>query len=471
MKQSGYVFRMQLSQFKRERGMIIFYIACLAVIGILVPFFLHNINTSLIMAAFLTIMFLKPMLSDSLAGERERKTLESLLSTPINGKSIIWGKAIFYLLFAVCFFTANILCILLTNWLSGSGSGLDVWQWMSILVFAICNFSTISVVGVYLSALSGDLRTANSKVALAAYPFGLLFIVFLSVVFLNDVIITVITGGIFLLIYFGVLLVYGVKISKMKQSHYFENVKIKKTGKANERRSTGIVPKSQFAIVFRHEWKYFLTLKMLLINFAILCIAPAVFACLFRGEDKLNIAVLITALMMPRVPTNLIAYSIGGEKVYKTGESLLSTPLHVRPLFLAKCMVPILVSGIMLLLSSVLTLAVTNIPGVFSSGTETIYRYTAEQLVLLFPVTLMSGILMVLISGILSATMKTARQGLYAASIIGIFFVAPVAAILYLPQNTLIWSVIYLVALFVCNVILIKNISDNISRPQLMRRL
>ncbi len=29
------------------------------------------------------------------------------------------------------------------------------------------------------------------------------------------------------------------------------------------------------------------------------------------------------------MPTNLIAYSVGGEKTYKTGESLLFTPLCV----------------------------------------------------------------------------------------------------------------------------------------------
>ncbi|MBE5968320.1 MAG: hypothetical protein E7255_15430 [Lachnospiraceae bacterium] len=470
MKQSGYVFRMQLSQFKREKGMLIFYAICIILIGILVPFFLHSITTSLIMAAFLTIMFLKPMLSDSMAGERERKTLESLLATPIDGKSIISGKAIFCLMFAVCFFSANTLCITLTNWLSDSGSDLAAWQWMSILIFAICNFSAISLIGVYLSALSGDLRTANSKVALAVYPFGLLFLVFLSVVFLNDVIIAVITGVALILICFGAIMATAIKLSKMKQSDYFENVKIKKTGKAHEGRSTGITPKSQFAIVFRHELKYLLTLKMLLINFAILCIAPAIFACMFPGKNTLNAAVLITALMMPRVPANLIAYSIGGEKVYKTGESLLSTPLHIRPLFLAKCMVPIFVSVIMLLLSSVLTLVVTNISGILLSGTETAYRYTIEQLILLFPVSIMSSITMVLLSGILSVTMKTSRQGLYAASIIGMFFVAPVAAILYLPQNTLLWSAIYLAVLFICNVICVKSISDNISRPQLMRR-
>ena len=81
MNHSTFVFRNQLALFKREKGMLIFYLLCIAVIGILVPIFLHSIESSLTMAALLTVMFLKPLLSDSLAGERERKTLESLLSS------------------------------------------------------------------------------------------------------------------------------------------------------------------------------------------------------------------------------------------------------------------------------------------------------------------------------------------------------------------------------------------------------
>ncbi len=120
---------------------------------------------------------------------------------------------------------------------------------------------------------------------------------------------------------------------------------------------------------------------------------------------NLDYAVLLTALMMPRTPTNLIAYSIGGEKVYKTAEPLLSTPLRVRPIFIAKIMVPVVVSFVMLLISSILTLIIGNIFGYFiQEGTR--HMYTIDQLILLFPASILSCVSMGLITGVLSARMK-----------------------------------------------------------------
>ena len=250
-------------------------------------------------------------------------------------------------------------------------------------------------------------------------------------------------------------------------------MKIKKSRKAYNNYVSYTTPKSQFGIVFRHELRYLLTLKTVLLNFVFLCFCPAILVFIIKYYTEyiyLNYAVLLTALMMPRTPTNLIAYSIGGEKVYKTGESLLATPLSVRSLFLAKSMVPVLVSAIMLIASSLLTLVGANIIGsVFESGT--IYMYTADQLVLLFPVGIMSCVMMVFITGVLTVNMKTSRQGLYLSNVLGIIFVAPPLAIIYLTKNMLMWSIVYFVILLLCNFICIKSISDKISRPQIMSKL
>ncbi len=473
MNQSASVFRIQFALFKREKGMLIFYLLCTAVIGIVVPSFLHSMESSLTTALLLTVLFLKPLLSDSLAGERERKTLESLLSTSLNGKSIIWGKFQFSLLFALVFFALMTGCAALTNVLAGYELNMTAWQWVSIILLAVFNFSAISLAGVYVSATSQDLRIANGRVTRAAYPLGLLFLVYLSVVFLAQPIPAIITGFILLLIYLCVILAYTVKVSKMKQSNYFERIKGRKTGKKNKGYIASSAPKSQFEIVFKHELKYLWTLKTLLLNFLLLCPAPAIIICLFKyytGHVNLEYAVLLTALIIPRVPTNLIAYSIGGEKTYKTGESLLSTPVRILPLFLAKSAIPVLTSAILLTVSSLFTLAGANIIGnYFESGI--VYTYTADQLVLLFPVSVMSCITMVFITGILSVNMKTPRQGLYIASIIGFAFVIPPLAIVYLTQNTFMWSVIYFSVLLLCNAICLQRISGKIKRPQIMSRL
>jgi ABC-type Na+ efflux pump permease subunit len=173
-------------------------------------------------------------------------------------------------------------------------------------------------------------------------------------------------------------------------------------------------------------------------------------------------------LAIPRIPTNLIAYSIGGEKVYKTGESLLSTPLHIRPVFLAKCAIPVLVSAIMLLTSALLTLMGVNMISWILPDIGKVYRYTDSQLVLIFAVGIMASMMMMFISAILSAILKTPRHGLFATSLISFLFVIPVLPIVYLTQNTFMWSLIYFAILLIGNIVCIWNISDKISRPQIM---
>ena len=85
--------------------------------------------------------------------------------------------------------------------------------------------------------------------------------------------------------------------------------------------------------------------------------APAVFLYISnysKGSYDLSYAVIIITLMIPRVPTNLITYSIGGEKAYKTGESLLATPLKTSTILMAKAFVPFIVSFVMITLSFLL---------------------------------------------------------------------------------------------------------------------
>jgi ABC-type Na+ efflux pump permease subunit len=466
------VFRIQLALFSREKGMLIFYFICIALIGVAVSVFYHGMAASLPSAAMMTTVFLKPILADSLAGEREKKTLESLLSTQINGKAVIWGKFRFSLLFAAGFFGATVLCAALTNMIAGYGIGITAWQWVCALIIAMLNFAAIAVAGVYASATSADTRTANSRVSRIAYIFGLLLMVYLSVLFVVEFAAALVAGAVLALVYICAALVCAVKAANMKQSAYFENVKVKKSRAPTEHYGAN-PPKSQFGIVFGHELRYLLTLKTLLLNFLFLCFCPAIVVALlkyFIGGVNLYYGVLLTALMMPRTPASLIAYSIGGEKIYKTGESLLSTPLRVRPMFLAKSMIPIVVSAIMLVLSALLTLIAANLIGAFAES-GSVYKYTADQLVLLFPAGIMSCVAMVFITGILSVNMKTPRQGLYVSSVLGIIFAAPPLAIVYLTRNALMWSAIYFAVLLLCDALCVKAVSDKTNRPQIMSKL
>lgn len=474
MNPSYLVFRMQITQLKREKGMLGFYCFCIAVIGIVIPIF-FNIDTVLITTILFTVVFLKPILSDSLAGERERKTFESLLSTTLYAKDILWGKFLFSFLFAVVFYMITFLLSILTSKLSGYELKLEAWQWLCIIGISILDFAAVSISGIYKSAISADLRTANSKISFTVYMFGLFLMVYLSVILLGDALSSLLIGAVLIMIYLFLLFLYTIKITKMKQFDCFEDEK-KKEAKKEHKNIIGFYnPKkrSPFGGVFLHELKYLLTLKILLLNFLFLCFAPIIaigFMKYYFGGVNLNYAVLLTAVIMPRTPTNLIAYSIGGEKVYKTGESLLSVPISLKAVFCAKCAVPILVSAIMLLLSSLITWLGANLIGrIFESGM--VYHYSFHQLVLLFPVGVLSCLTMVFITGILSVSSKSPRQGLYISSILGIIFVIPPLIIITLTKTMLMWSFFYLIFLVIGNSICFKCMMHKIGRPQIMSRL
>lgn len=456
--------------------MLLFYGLSVAITGIIVPVIMQGIEAALTIGALLTAILLRPLLSDSLAGEREHRTLETLLSSPLNGSSIIWRKFQFCCLFAVSYFTLTVFCSALTDFLVRDETALMPLQWIGIMILAVLNYSAICMAGVYASSTSADMRVANSRVSWMAYALGLLFVVCLGVIANADWLSAVAVGAVCSLIYLSVLSIYSVKAARMKQPDFFKPGTTRKPVRGHKHRASSMLPrpKSQFGIVLKFEWKALMALKSLLLSFGLLCFSPVALVCLllyFTGTFDLNYAVILTVLLIPRVPSNLIAYSIGGEKVYKTGEALLSTPLQLRPVLLAKCTVPVLVTVVMLVVSSLLTLAGIRIIPLIMPDLALISGYSALQLLLLFPVSILSSISMIFIAAILSVRLKTPRQGLYATSLLSFLFVLPVMAIIYLAPGTLLWPMIYVAVLLFGNAMCLKWISEHITRPQLMSRL
>lgn len=473
MKDSNIVFRIQYKLFMRDKGMLVFYFLLVLMLGLIVPIFYQGIETIISFITMITIMLTKPILADSLASEREHKTLESMLSTPIIGKHIAWGKIRFSLFFSVFFFSITTFLMIVTFYFFGYETYLLGWQWICIFIGILLNLITICISGVYRSIQSDNSYIANSKISKITYGLIFLQIIYLSIIFQAHLITALIVTTPFILIELCVISRHIYKIHKMEQVDFFNNIETTKQTITKNTSKWNISPKSQFGAVLRHEFKYLMKLKILLINFMILCACPALVVCILKyylGSVNLYYGVILTTLMMPRAPINLIAYSIGGEKAYKTGESLLSTPVHLMSLFLAKSMIPVFISTIMLLLSSLLTLIGANIIGtLFESGNT--YLYTKDQLMLLFPIGIMSCITMVFITGIFSISMKTPRQGLYVSSILGVIFVIPILFIVYLTPNPFLWSVIYFIILLLANIVSLKGIVSQISRPIILGKL
>lgn len=464
------IFRNQVSMFLSDKGMLVFYFLSALVTGVLVPLFSRSITTCLSFGIVLTGTFLIPILADSMAGEREKKTLEALLSTGIKGKNIIYGKFLMAGLFALVFFTCYMGSSMLIVMIGDIATDFTAVHWVLSALLAIMHFLTIILGGLYQSTLSGDTQMAYTKIAFLTYPASILYMAGITSITVNKSDYIGVVLLLFLFLYAGIAMIFSVKIARIKQQTYFENVKYRSINKKQNIRIHELGGRSQIRIVFAHEMRYLATLKLLLFNFLILCVTPAIVCMLgkyYLGSVDLNYAVLLTAFIIPRAPTNLIAYSIGGEKTYKTAETLLSTPLNTRPIFYAKMMVPVVVSGVMLILSSTLTLICANIVSQYLQ-IGTWYMYKVQQLILLFPAGILSCISMTFVTGALSVRMKKPRNGLYASTIFGIFFVVPPFCIVYLTGNQVLWSLIYCFFLILVNVLCLAKISNKISRPQLM---
>lgn len=231
--------------------------------------------------------------------------------------------------------------------------------------------------------------------------------------------------------------------------------------------------KSQMSSVLHHEWKYFVALKRFRFSMLFLIVAPAIFtmlAYIYFGELNFYYPIIIMALGVPRITVNMISYSIGGEKVYKTFESLLSTPIRTESMFIGKSMIAILISLVMLVVSSLFTWLTANfIQFVFMHETSLIWFSTAQS-ILIFD-NLLICIFMIFITGILSMVMQKPRQGLYIASALSFLTMVPSLLVTFGVKHPLEWSAGIMIILLEINLFLIYYVLQRIKRPQIMAKL
>lgn len=465
MRECKTVFHHQLKLFRQEKGMQVYYLIAILILGYISPVFLHNLQTSTTMTVITVIMLLKPLLVDSFATEKEQKTLESLLSTPIQMEHLLHGKSLFYFTFATVFFSVTSLGIVILS---------DKHLIVSaiILLSSWLTFYTICRLGTYASLNATNTASANRKITLIAYPLSLLLIVLISILFTGIKLAILISLCVYCLLMTIILVIFACLIRQRKRYIFYERNTVSKSHCYETDSSHS--PKSQVSAVFRHEVRYFCKLHTLQLNYLVLIFSPAIFLCLLAYANKsvnISFAIILIALMMPRIPTNLVSYAIGGEKTYKTGESLLSTPIKISSMFLGKSLLPILVSIVVLVSSSLLSQVAVGLIQYQLHGFFVFASYTSSEWILVYPVTMLSCTLMTFLTGILSAVLRTPRYGLYVSTIIGSLFVVPVFVITSFTRNPLFWSILYAIALLICNLGCLLLITKRISRPTLMLHL
>lgn len=475
MKYIAVVFVHQCRLFFHDMGMIWFYIGGIVVFGVIFPLILRSETPQFVLAILMTATLQKQWAAESVALERENQTLESLLSTPISSKTLLFGKALFNFVCTIIYYVLMLVCILLFWHITRVGDGVIMpIGWLLFGVVSLCTFLVTTLYSVLVSAKVTSVRDAGRKATIFCYLFAFLLIVASSLL-MDQSLSAWSTTVIVILLYLimlGLMITYLLlQITKVNRSRLMMPEVIWNAVRKHKISYSRSGRRSQIQTVFVHEWRYFCTLKGLILMFCLLIVSPAIFLALgkyYLNQNNIYYAIWITILMIPRVPCNLIAYSVGGEKAYKTAESILSTSISVKALFIGKSAVPMLVCLIMLILSSCVTLVVTNLIA-FWEGVQTLIFYDVLQSILLFAGGMLVSITMVLVTAILSLTAKSPRKGLYISTILGFTFILPILIIMYCLTNKIAGALIYIGFLVVMDTIIFQKISGMVREDIMMR--
>ncbi len=154
----------------------------IAVLGIILPLSFSqgwiNLDPApVLIVLFTPFMFVILIISDAIAGERERHTLETLLASRISDRSILLSKV----LVAVAYnWGVTLLCLLLGAVAVNLSQGLRPWEFykpisLFSVVLVLCFLTTLLAAsgGVLISLKSATVRQASQTMLLGLIILGL----------------------------------------------------------------------------------------------------------------------------------------------------------------------------------------------------------------------------------------------------------------------------------------------------------
>lgn len=412
----------------KDSGTLVFYACGALAIGGLLPLWPAAGPFVLNAMVLYPLFLLGQWASEAFAAEKETRTLESLLSTSVGKKQLMFGKGAFCLGAACACFCLSLLPLLILKAVAGA-----------------------------LPDVSGGMLLAVSGLFI---PIGFCLVVLLTLVSQRQAEAAVLLSAVFLVL---AALVAGWvlwRLKRLDRGGLLADGSKKTVAGSGYQRDT----RSQSLMVLGHEWRYFKALGRFKFSLLMFTLAPAIFMALwdyFFGGVNLYAALAVLSLGTARITVNLTAYTIGGERAYKTFESLLSTPIGTGALFLGKGLLALLFSLIISILAVLLVLVVS----VFIGGTA---LFSPDQWLLL-AAGLLFSLLMIYVTGLSTMLMKKPRQGLYMAVLLSFLAAAPALAVWLLPGSRLLWALASLILLLAADLLLAVFIHRRISREQLMR--
>lgn len=446
----------------KDSGTLAFYACGALAIGGLLPLWPAAGPFVFNAMALYPLFLLKQWASEVFAAEKETKTLESLLSTTVSKKQLLLGKGAFCLEASGACFCLSLLPLLILRAAAGVLPGVRwgmIWAVSALFILsAVC----LTLTGLYTSAVSGDVQEAGGRGMRFFIPVGFCLLVLLTLVSQGQALAVAVLGIVFLLL-LGALCAWVCRRFYRLERGGFLSAAGGRTADSRGYRDT----RSQSLIVLGHEWRYFKALRRFKFSLLIFALSPAVVMSLwyhFFGTVNVYLALAVMSLGTARITVNLTAYTIGGERAYKTFESLLSTPIATSALFLGKGLLALLFSLALSVLGVLLMLAVSA--GI--SGFSASALFSADQWVL-WAAGLLFSLLMVYVTGLSSMLMKKPRQGLYMAVVLSFLAAAPPLTVWLLPGSPVLWALGSLLVLLAADLLLAVFVRRRISREQLMR--
>lgn len=185
---SGYkmcclIIRKEALEFSKNKSFIMYYLYLSIGAGIVMPIFtqynqkVFGVATSLILITLMIAMIIpSTLIADTFAGEKERKTLETLISTPISIFQIFVGKVMFVTLTTACVLSiVYILQLFVFNGVHLINEGKLIYPFNGVSTFivtisAIGIASFIATFGAFISLNSKNVKTCNLVVVLVSSP-------------------------------------------------------------------------------------------------------------------------------------------------------------------------------------------------------------------------------------------------------------------------------------------------------------
>lgn len=157
----------------RRSGLIIMFIIA-AILGFYLPFrvgqgWITSPFMVLSYSIYLPLILVINTIADSIAGERERHTLETLLASRLSDRAIIFGKLGAVVGYSLAFSVITALIAMVAANLRGDGSFqvYSVGVFGSIVVFALLVALLLASVGVLVSLRASSVRQAQVMMSVA----------------------------------------------------------------------------------------------------------------------------------------------------------------------------------------------------------------------------------------------------------------------------------------------------------------